>query len=42
MEKIVCPYCHAHYLVWDEEVGQYYCSLCDMWFGNDELSQEAV
>jgi len=37
MDAPVCPYCHAHYLAWDDEVGQYYCSKCDMHFGDDDL-----
>jgi len=38
-EKQVCPNCHTHYLEWDEEIGQWYCSKCDMNFSDEELYQ---
>ena len=38
--KPVCPNCHAHYLTFEEEIGQWYCSICDMYFSDEDFTPE--
>lgn len=39
---VVCPNCHRTQLGWDDEVGQWYCTRCDMHFSDEDLTSEAA